>query len=296
MIKKLIVFLLLCAATGLLFAADAGKAQIDTSLLDKAYAETYINDKAAVPWKEYSTGKQIRDMGRRLGAEIQFQEQTNHAASPFAGGSPDFKYKAVRIYPGTKAGADVIYVNKNAKLSSIQNLRRIVSGYIERAYGIPMEQADVTAKKVCYWNTNHYNDKAYFRSNFQVRVREVFSNRTSIIGLARSYKNWPGKTRIVIPFVLIKETVPDAVEPATQPEVTEPEPAPVQEMETPAVQPESEPVPAQESVPAKKAGMPLFSIILIIVLIAAVVVLAVLLAKYFMDKKKEEEDENITTK
>lgn len=294
MIKKLIVSLLLCAATGLLFAADAEKAQIDTSLLEKAYAETYINDKAAVSWKEYSTGKQIRDMGRRLGAEIKYQEQTNHAASPFAGGSPDFKYKAVRIYPGTKAGADVIYVNKNARLSSIQNMRRIVSGYIERAYGIPMEQADVIAKKVCYWNTNHYNDKVYFRNNFQVRVREVFSNRTSIIGLARSYKNWPGKTRIVIPFVLIKETVPDAVEPAPQPAVTEPEPAPVQETETQAVQPE--PVPSPEPAPAKKAGMPLFSIILIIVLVAAVVVLAVLIAKHFMDKKKEEEDEDITTK
>jgi hypothetical protein len=291
MIKKLIVSLLLCAATGLLFAADAEKAQIDTSLLDKAYAETYINDKAAVSWKEYSTGKQIRDMGRRLGAEIKYQEQTNHSESPFAGGSPDFKYKAVRIYPGKKAGADVIYVNKNAKLSTIQNVRRVVSGYIERAYDIPMEQSDVIAKKVCYWNTNHYNDKAYFRDHFQVRVREVFSNRTPVIGLARSYKNWPGKTRIVIPFVLIKETVPDAVEPAPQPAVTEPEPAPVQEPETPAVQPE--PTPEPEPAQAKKAGMPLFSIILIIVLIAAVVVLAVLLAKHFMDKKKEEDNGDI---
>ena len=288
MLRKLIASLLLCAATGVLFAAEANKAQIDTSLLNKAYAETYINDKSAVPWKFFSTGKQIRDMGRRLGAEIKYQEQVNHAESPYAGGSPDFKYKAVRVYPGTKAGADVIYVSKKARVNTIKNFRRIVSGYIERAYDIPMEKSDEIAVKVCYWNTNHYNDKQYFKDNFEVRVREVFANRTPIIGLARSFKNWPGKTRIVIPFVLIKEAVPDAVEPAPQPEateqpaVTEPEPA-----EEPAV---TEPEPAQTQA---KAGIPVFTIVLLIILIIAVIVLVVFLVKRAADKKKEEDNNTI---
>jgi Borrelia P83/100 protein. len=291
MVKKVMLSLLLCAATGFLFAAEAKEAQIDTSILDKAYAETYINDTSVISWKHYSTGKQIRDMGRRLGAEIKYQEQVNHADSPYAGGSPDFKYKAVRIYPGTKDGADVIYVEKHATVNTIQNMRRIVSGYIERAYDIPMVKADEIAKKVCYWNTNHYNDKEYFKANFQVRVREVFSNKTSIIGLARSYKNWPGKTRIVIPFVLIKESVPDAVQPAPQPAVTEPEAAPAPEVEAPAPEPETEePAPAQPEVTQKKAGLPALTIILIIILVIALIVLAAVLVKRAMDKKKEEEN------
>jgi hypothetical protein len=291
MFKKIIVSLLLCAATGLLFAADAEEAQIDTSILDKAYVETYINDTAAVSWKNYSTGKQIRDMGRRLGAEIKYQEQVNHAKSPYAGGSPDFKYKAVRIYPGTKAGADVIYIEKHARVNTIQNMRRIVSGYIERAYDIPMEKSDEIAKKICYWNTNHYNDKAYFQANFQVRVREVFSNKTPIIGLARSYRNWPGKTRIVIPFVLIKQTVPDAVEPAPQQEAAAPEPAqePEQQAAAPAVEPvKTETVP---EVSETKAGLPALTIILLIVLIIAAIVLISFLVKRGMDKKKEDEND-----
>jgi hypothetical protein len=289
MFRKVIFSLLLCAATGFLFAAEAEKAQIDTSILDKAYAETYINDTSSVSWKNYSTGRQIRDMGRRLGAEIKYQEQVNHAESPYAGGSPDFKYKAVRIYPGTKTGADVIYVEKHARVNTIQNMRRIVSGYIERAYGIPMDKADEIAKNICYWNTNHYNDKAYYKTNFQVRVREVFANKTQVIGLARSYKNWPGKTRIIIPFVLIKESVPDAVQPAQQQETTVQEPAP--QTETPVAEPEStqtQPV-SPEITETKKAGLPLLTIILIIILVIAVIILVVFFVKRAIDKKKEDE-------
>ena len=289
MFKKVIFSLLLCAATGFLFAAEAEEAQIDTTILDKAYVETYINDKTSVSWKNYSTGKQIRDMGRRLGAEIKYQEQVNHAESPYAGGSPDFKYKAVRIYPGTKAGADVIYVERHARVNTIQNMRRIVSGYIERAYDIPMDKADEIAKKVCYWNTNHYNEKSYFKANFQVRVREVFANKTSIIGLARSYRNWPGKTRIVIPFVLIKESVPEAVEPAPQPEAAVPETD--QQTEAPAVEPESTEVQsAAPEVENAKSGLPVLTIILIIILVIAVIVLVIFFIKHTMDKKKENED------
>lgn len=285
MFRKAIFSLLLCAATGFLFAAEA--AQIDTSILDKAYAETYIDDAAPVSWKNYNTGKQIRDMGRRLGAEIKYQEQVNHAESPYAGGSPDFKYKAVRVYPGTKAGADVIYVEKHAGVNTIRNMRRIVSGYIERAYDIPMDKADEIAGKVCYWNTNHYDDKAYFKANFQVRIREVFANKTSVIGLARSYKNWPGKTRIVIPFVLIKETVPDAVEPAPQPEVTAPEP----QAEAPAAEPENTEVqPAAPETAGTKAGLPALTIALLIILVIAVIVLVIFFVKRAMDKKKEDEN------
>jgi hypothetical protein len=288
MLKKVILSLLLCAATGFLFAAEAEEAQIDTSILDKAYVETYINDTSPVSRKNYSTGRQIRDMGRRLGAEIKYQEQVNHAESPYAGGSPDFKYKAVRVYPGTKAGADVIYVEKHARVNTIQNMRRIVSGYIERAYDIPMDKADEIAKKVCYWNTNHYNDKAYFKANFQVRIREVFANKTSVTGLARSYKNWPGKTRIVIPFVLIKETVPDAVQPALQPEAAAPaEP----QAETPAAESESaEEQPAATEVPEPKSGLPVLTIILIIILVAAIIVLVIFFVKRALDKKKDDEN------
>ncbi len=280
MLKKLVsCALLIAAVSSFVFAADS--AEIDSSILDKAYAETYIDSKSPVSWRDYNSGKQIRDMGRRLGSEIKYQSFTAKADNPYASGFPSLKYKVSRIYPGDKAGADVIYIAKNAGVNTIKNMRRIVSGYIEKAYDIPMDKADTIAVKVCYWNTNHYDDRAYFKENFQPRVNAVFANRTKIMGLARSYKNWPGKTRLVIPFVLIKEEVPTAVEP------TQPTEAPAVQETTP--QPETPTVP---EVPVEEAssGVPVLTIVLLLVLVAAILVVVIILVRHHMSSKENEND------
>ena len=234
--KALLIGLIAVLGAGFLFADDASAA-VDMDFLSKAKKETYIEDNSAVAWKNYNTGKQIRDMGRRLGAEVRYQAEVNKTSFPFSSGYPDYKYKASRVFPGEKAGADVIYIGKAARVGTFKNLNRVLSGYIEKAYGVSMAQADQIAMKVCYWNTNHFNDRAYFRANFEPRVIEVFENRTKTIGLARSYKNWPGNARVVIPFTIVKEIVPDAVEPAAP--LPEPEPAP---------EPEPEPLPEPEPI------------------------------------------------
>src|SRR5574344_594632 len=123
-----------------------------------------------------------------------------------------------------------------------------------------MDKADEIAVKVCYWNTNHYDDRAYFKENFQPRVSAVFANRTKIMGLARSYKNWPGKTRLVVPFVLIKESVPEAVEP---------------------VQPPAE---------AEASGMPAWGIVLIALLLVIVLIVVIILIRRHNAVKENDRD------
>jgi len=288
MFRKISLCLLLCATASLLFAGET--AEIDTPLLDKASAVKYIENHAPVSWHNFNSGKQIRDMGRKLGDEIRYQEQVKQAASPYASGYPSYKYKAVRIYPGKHAGADVLYIGKYAKVDTFKNLIRVVSGYIEKAYGIPMEQADSIAKKVCYWNTNHYNDEAYFRTVFEVRIREVFSNRTSVIGLAKSYKNWPGKTRIVIPFTLIRESAPQASVPAV-PEIQQPVPEPQTAQPPVVVQPELQPETdtAPEIPSSSETGsLPPVVLILLGILAAALIVLIIFIVRIVRDKKKHE--------
>jgi hypothetical protein len=210
MYKKLTLGLPLIFFAGMLSAVE-----IDTKLLDEAKKVRFIEDKSPVSRLEYSTGKQIRDTGRTLGKEIRHQEQIQEKASPYVTGAPSYKYKAMRIYASEKkAGADVIYISTSAGVSTTKGLFRIVSGYIEAAYNIPMEQADKIAVKVCWWNNNHYDENDYFAANFNPEVLAAFSKETAVTGLAASYKYWPGKTRIVIPFVFVKQEVPAAVEPA----------------------------------------------------------------------------------
>lgn len=210
MYKKLTLGLPLIFFAGMLSAVE-----IDTKLLNEAKKVRFIEDKSPVSRLEYSTGKQIRDTGRTLGKEIRHQEQAQKKTHPYVNGAPSYKYKAMRVYASdTKAGADVIYISKSAGVSTTNGLFRIVSGYIEAAYDIPMEQADKIAVKVCWWNNNHYDENDYFAANFNPEVLAAFSNETAVTGLAASYKYWPGKTRIVIPFVFVKQEVPAAVEPA----------------------------------------------------------------------------------
>ena len=196
MLKKLSVIVSVLISAGSLFAV-----QIDTALLDTATRPDYIEDTSPVPKNEFNTAKQIRDMGRRLGGSIKRQDAQHKSDELYASGAPSKKYRAHRV-PSSDSlpGADIIYIAPNAKVGTIKALTFIVSGYIEAAYGLPLNEADTVAQKVCWWNTNHYDDRNYFTKHFNARILESFSDETAVIGLADSYKNWAGHARIVIPF------------------------------------------------------------------------------------------------
>ncbi|EPF26590.1 hypothetical protein HMPREF1221_00774 [Treponema socranskii subsp. paredis ATCC 35535] len=202
MLKKLSVIVSVLISAGSLFAV-----QIDTALLDTATRPDYIEDTSPVPKNEFNTAKQIRDMGRRLGGSIKRQDAQHKNDELYASGAPSKKYRAHRV-PSSDSlpGADIIYIAPNAKVGTIKALAFIVSGYIEAAYGLPLNEADTVAQKVCWWNTNHYDDRNYFTKHFNARILESFSDETAVIGLADSYKNWAGHARIVIPFEKMKDT------------------------------------------------------------------------------------------
>ncbi|QNL97784.1 P83/100 family protein [Treponema sp. Marseille-Q4132] len=202
MLKKLSVIVSVLISAGSLFAV-----QIDTALLDTATRPDYIEDTSPVPKNEFNSAKQIRDMGRRLGGSIKRQDAQHKSGEHYASGAPSKKYRAHRV-PSSDSlpGADIIYIAPNAKVGTIKALAFILSGYIEAAYDLPLNEADTLAQKVCWWNTNHYDDRNYFTKHFNARILESFSDETAVIGLADSYKNWAGHARIVIPFEKIKDT------------------------------------------------------------------------------------------
>ena len=202
MLKKLSVIVSVLISAGSLFAV-----QIDTALLDTATRPDYIEDTSPVPKNEFNSAKQIRDMGRRLGGSIKRQDAQHKSGELYASGAPSKKYRARRV-PSSDSlpGADIIYIAPNAKVGTIKALAFIISGYIEAAYDLPLNEADTLAQKVCWWNTNHYDDRNYFTKHFNARILESFSDETAVIGLADSYKNWAGHARIVIPFEKIKDT------------------------------------------------------------------------------------------
>lgn len=180
---------------------------LDTELLASAKKVSYIEDTSPVSKAEYNTREEIKNIGRLLAGTILRQEKNGSASPLYAYGEPAKKYRVSRVYESELLpGSDVLYLAPNAKVTTAKALFLIVSGYIEKAFSLSEESADLLAKKICYWNTNHYDERNYFEGRFSANVMKAFAGETAVIGLADSYKNWAGHARIVIPFQLSNKT------------------------------------------------------------------------------------------
>ncbi len=116
-------------------------------------------------------------------------------------GSYFSKYHVVRVYDPVQTsllGADIIILDPDAHVNDIANLRRIVAGYLETAFGYSAAQADRLAVLVTNYNAAYRGNIAALALKY---TGQVMSNLTAEnAGLALSYKDWPGKTRLVIPL------------------------------------------------------------------------------------------------
>lgn len=105
-----------------------------------------------------------------------------------------------------KFDADIIVIGATAKVNHIKNIRRILSGYLQERYKYSAEEAKALAVFVTYYNGFYRKNLGYFKEHYKPEVLKYLSAANA--GLDRSYKGWPGKSRIVIP--LSGDSKPDA--------------------------------------------------------------------------------------
>lgn len=105
-----------------------------------------------------------------------------------------------------KFDADIIVIGAKAKVDHIKNIRRILAGYLQERYRYAPEEAKSLAVFVTYYNGFYRKKLGYFKEHYKPEVLEHLS--AANVGLDRSYKGWPGKSRIVIP--LSADARPDA--------------------------------------------------------------------------------------
>ncbi len=105
---------------------------------------------------------------------------------------------AVSTAEADKLDADIFIIDKSATVDDVKNIMRMVSGYLESAYGYPAADAAVLAKFVVYYNAAFRGDMKYIDSAYkQVVTRNVTAEN---VGIARVYSQWPGNTRMLIPL------------------------------------------------------------------------------------------------
>jgi hypothetical protein len=135
----------------------------------------------------------IKGIGSALGKAVA------GGAGPARGG--DARYRVIRaIDPSVKEGldADIIVLGADAQVDHIRNLRWIIAGYLSAAWGYSEKDALTLATFITIYDAVHRGDMKYFSSKYKAVVQKELSAENA--GLALSYTEWPGKSRIVIPL------------------------------------------------------------------------------------------------
>ncbi len=134
----------------------------------------------------------IRDIGRSLSRGLDAGQQRARYAN---------KYSVIHAYdPATPEllGADILIFEKDALVNHINSVRLILTGLLEQHYGYQRSDAEVLSVFATYYNAIHRGDVSYFSSKFQPVVLAHIDETNA--GIAKHYKDWPGKTRLLIPL------------------------------------------------------------------------------------------------
>lgn len=94
--------------------------------------------------------------------------------------------------------ADIFIPLETARIDHIDNLRRIISGFLQEAYGYDPADADLLARWTTIYNAVVRGEMEFFEERYKPVVTDNLSAATA--GLSRRYDEWPGQSRVVIPL------------------------------------------------------------------------------------------------
>ena len=189
-LKKIVTMLLVLSALAGLSALEVDRSEIQSA----GAANEIVFRNYSGPHSVINTIQQIRAIGSQLGNNV----KSNLTTARTVGDKN--RYSVIHAVDGTtgKFDADIFIIGKNATVDHITNLRRIISAYLETAYGYSSKDADTIATFVTVYNAVYRGNLQYFESRYKEIVIKNLSS--SIVGLSTNYEEWPGNTQIVIPL------------------------------------------------------------------------------------------------
>jgi hypothetical protein len=175
------------AATVRIFALDVDEDELSTT---KGTSVEFVNYEG--PHDRIDTIEEILGIGRALAR-----------ASRGAGGAATVagKYRIVHAVDSTVTGkldADILFLLAASEVDHIENVRRILAGYLETAYSYSLPDALLLAEFITIYNAVYRGRFAYFTENYKPVVMKHLS--AEAVGIATVYSKWPGATEIVIPL------------------------------------------------------------------------------------------------
>lgn len=172
---------------------------LTATALDVAETEVAAAQAAAIEFINYEgphdvieSAESIRGIGRALGGAV----ARGAARSGEVG-----RYMVIHaVDPAVKTGfdADIIILGEGARVDHIKNLRRIVAGFLESAYGYSAKDADTLSVFITIYNAVYRGKLDYFGARYKPVVMAELP--AAHAGLSVRWDEWAGRSRIVIPL------------------------------------------------------------------------------------------------
>ncbi len=174
------------------FATAPGLAlELDRSELEETSGADIEFENYEGPVESIDTREAIRGIGDALGRGM-----TEDGRGDFEG-----RYRVTRILGDADSAlfsADIIELAEDARVDHIDNLRRIVAGYLEAAWDYETSDADLVARFATIYNAVYRGAMDLFSGRYRTEVVAALDPERA--GLAISYLQWPGQTQIVLPI------------------------------------------------------------------------------------------------
>src|SRR5574344_964627 len=188
--KKLFFFLSVFLLSSLLFSLE-----VDRNELQSTENQTIEFINYSGPHKVIESIDAIKGIGTSLGNAVSpsptepITSQTN---------AKYYVVHAIDNSTNSKLDADIMFINSDATVDHIVNLRRIISAYLTSAYGYSQSDADTLAVFITVYNAVNRGKISSYQDKYK---DAVINNLTSDnCGLSINYSDWPGKSQIVIPL------------------------------------------------------------------------------------------------
>jgi hypothetical protein len=182
-----------CLILGLWLAlgGNAGAQQVAEEELKSADREIeFIN--YAGSYDRVDTAEEIKAIGYVLAGALKQDGRTGRFLT---------KYSILRAMDPQEKGkfdADILSIDPEARVDHIDNVRRILAGYLEGAFRYAPEDARLLARFATVYNAVYRGDLQYFGSKYKAVVMSHLSRQNA--GISTRYNEWPGATRLLVPL------------------------------------------------------------------------------------------------
>ncbi|HPR36449.1 MAG TPA: P83/100 family protein [Spirochaetota bacterium] len=185
--KKILFIMILILSTFTTLSA----LEVDVDEISKSGRVNFTNYEGT--GSKYESVSQIKSIGYQLS----YKKKQGGESGIFR---YHMKYHVLRVASEEpeKYSSDIFFIDKNARVDHIKNVRRIISAYLEGSYSYTAREADAIALYLTYYNAVYRGNTGYFASKYSQNILKHITTQNA--GISTKYNEWPGKTAIVIPL------------------------------------------------------------------------------------------------